>query len=85
MRAEEWVYINNKSLDGYLQLFPQTGSNEDERKYAEEWIAKLYQQGDFKLMDGSEYKVVEGRLELKRGGENAEPLINRELKNPKRW
>jgi collagenase-like PrtC family protease len=61
--AESWIYINNKALDGFLNGFPQTQKPEDENKYCEGWITKLYKSGDFKVMDGDQsYKAENEQL-----------------------
>ena len=59
LNAEEWIYINNKALNGFLDYFPQTGIEEDENRYCEKWIQKLYKKGDFVVKDGSKYKQDE--------------------------
>ncbi len=53
LKAEEWIYINNSALNGFLKNF----SNENENEYSEQWIQKLYKNGDFYLTDGTKYKV----------------------------
>jgi collagenase-like PrtC family protease len=57
LEAEEWIFINNKSLDGFLKNFPQKGGEEEENKYCEKWIVKLYKENNFKVSDGSKYAV----------------------------
>ena len=57
LKAEDWIFINNKALDGFLESFPQTGREGDENKYCEKWIQRLYKNKDFLMKDGSEYKV----------------------------
>ncbi len=59
MNAEEWIYINNLALSGFLEFFPQTGVEEDEDSYCESWIQRLYEAGDFVVRDGSMYEVNE--------------------------
>lgn len=58
LKAEEWTYINNSALDGFLSGF----NNDKENEYSEEWIQKLYAVGDFGLSDGTEYAVNENGI-----------------------
>ncbi|MBT9174299.1 MAG: hypothetical protein DDT21_02713 [Syntrophomonadaceae bacterium] len=32
LKAEEWIYIDNKSLNGFIEHFPQTNIHEEEKK-----------------------------------------------------
>ena len=57
LRAEDWIYISNKSLKGFLEKFPKNGKEEDENAYCDKWISKLYKSGDFKVRDGSIYRL----------------------------
>jgi collagenase-like PrtC family protease len=79
--ADEWIYINNKSLNGFLRNYPQTGNYSDEVKYCDSWIIKLYKKGNFKLLDGSRYEVEKGTLRLSRAGERARYIIEKEMVN----
>jgi hypothetical protein len=83
MKPEEWIFIDNKSLDGYMEGFPQSGSAEDENRYADQWITRLYKEGAFKLFDGTEYEVEGESLKIKEAGENSEPIISREFGRPR--
>ncbi len=77
INAEEWIYINNSALEGFLEGFV----NNDEDKYAEEWIQKLYNNGDFYVNDGTEYKVDDaGFLAIKNLGIRAGEIIRNEQK-----
>ncbi|MBU4348085.1 U32 family peptidase [Patescibacteria group bacterium] len=55
LKAEEWIYINNKALQGFLEKFPRTGIKKDENAYCDKWIYKLHKENDFKIDDGSKY------------------------------
>ncbi len=79
MNAEEWIYISNKSLEGFLKKYPQTGSYSDEVDYCDNWIVKLYNEGNFKLLDGSIYKAEKGMLKLKNPGSKAMLIIKKEM------
>jgi len=57
LEAEKWIYINNSSLDGFLENFPVSGSEEEENIYCDKWISKLYNEGNFTVRDNSKYGV----------------------------
>lgn len=57
LKAEDWIYINNQALNGFLENFPRTGSEIDEDAYCNRWIAKLYRNGDFHIKDETDYKI----------------------------
>ncbi len=78
LQAESWIYINNRSLDGFLPGFPQTQSYEDETHYADSWISRMYQNGNFYLMDQSTYAIEDGQLLLEKTGDKASLIINKE-------
>ncbi len=67
IKAEDSVYINNKSLDGFLMNF----DNDRENEYSKRWIKKMYENGDFKMLDGTEYEVNNGNLIIKKMGKFA--------------
>jgi len=79
MKAEDWIYIRNKSLDGFLGSFPQNGDYEAQKAYCDDWIARLHDNGSFKLLDGSQYRREGNALVLETTGEKAIPIITREL------
>lgn len=78
LRAEDWIFINNRSLDQYLSGFPQTQSYHDETSYADSWINRMYQDGNFYLSDQSSYAIQNGELVLQRAGDEAAPIIHKE-------
>lgn len=80
LEAEKWIYIDNKALDGFIENFPQTKELSDEIKYADSWISKLYNEGEFKIMDGTKYVVEGEELVIKELGEKTEEVINNELR-----
>jgi collagenase-like PrtC family protease len=80
LNAEDWIYINNKSLDGFILNFPQTGNRQDETKYCDMWITKLYKDGNFKLLDGTIYEIKNDKLILKNIGSIAKQIISCEQK-----
>lgn len=74
--AENWVYINNKALDGFLDKYP----NIDDDLYAEKWIQKLYNEGLFYLLDGTEYTKKNGFLEPSKFGSQILKVVGNETK-----
>ena len=81
LEAEKWIYIDNKSLNGFIEKFPQTKNIPDEINYANKWISKLYKEGRFKIKDGTEYNIENENLVLKNLGENTKSIVNNELKH----
>jgi len=45
LKAEEWIYISNSSLEGFLENLPW--DLESQMKYCKEYILKLYKNKDF--------------------------------------
>lgn len=75
LNAEEWMYINNSALDGFLDGF----SNDNETEYAKKWIQKLYNNGDFYLSDGTEYNVdSSNNLNIRKIGTRALKVLQNE-------
>lgn len=69
LKAEDWLYINNPALDGFLEDFPRTGSEADEDTYCNKWIRGLYKNGDFYVKDKSQYGIdAKGVLICTRSG-----------------
>lgn len=79
LKAEDWIYIENKALDGFLADFPQSKSKEEEISYCESWIQKLYYEGNFRLNDGSKYKVIDGSLTLQNSGTLCRLIMQKEI------
>lgn len=77
IQAENWIYINNSPLKGFLKNFPQA-NYEEATAYCNKWIIKLYKEGNFKLLDGSSYSIENGTLVLRIPGKRVFSLINRE-------
>jgi len=79
LNAEDWIYINNKSLDGFLKSFPLTEKEKDEDIYCNEWISRLYKQKDFLVKDESKYKInSNGVLYCYSSGEHVSTIFGRE-------
>ena len=77
LMAEEWIFIDNKSLEGFLADFPQTGQEEDENDYCDKWIIRLYNDGKFRVNDGSAYQVNNsGELCCKLAGSRVSEMIS---------
>ena len=76
LKAEDWIFIDNNSLEGFLVNFPQTGQTVDENEYCDKWIAKLYHDGMFVVKDGSKYTTNKaGELYCYSEGENVSKQI----------
>ena len=78
LQAEEWLYIDNKALDGFIDKFPRSHIRGEEVAYCKKWIVRLYKEGKFRVLDGTEYTAEGESLVLKKLGESAEPIITRE-------
>lgn len=79
LKTEDWIYINNKSLEGFLENFPRSGKEKDENVYCDKWISKLYKNGDFRVDDGSVYSLNDkGSLYCQLPGERVLSVISRE-------
>lgn len=82
MKAEDWIHLSNKALDGFIGKFPMTGSYEDQIRYCDDWIIRLYGEGNFKIKDGSIYHQEGTTLVLDGiGGKKVYPIILRERGN----
>ena len=64
--AEDWIFVENKALDGFLDGFPRTGNVIDENEYCESWAVKLFKEGNLRV-NGFEYVVEDGKLVCKNG------------------
>ncbi|MFA6076944.1 MAG: U32 family peptidase [Candidatus Paceibacterota bacterium] len=80
LEAENWIYIDNKALNGFIEGYPQTGDYQDELHYCDKWMMKLFRDKKFNLNDGSEYIIENEHLVLKNRGENAENIVNSEFR-----
>src|SRR3972149_6557479 len=76
LKAENWIYINNKSLDGFIENYPRNRNGSDEIAYCDRWTSKLYKEGEFRLLDGTNFTINGDTLELKDLGQNAEQIIS---------
>lgn len=59
--AEEWIYISNSALNGFVNKFPMEKNAEDEKRYCRNWIKKLYTEGNFRV-DRLDYEIVDNVL-----------------------
>lgn len=75
LQAEEWIYIENSALDGLLRELLNCASYAEKTACAEDWISRLSDMGQFKLLDGSTYKRKENLLHLSVAGERAKSLF----------
>lgn len=62
LKIEEWVYVCNKSLGDFLKNFPKDQGEEVEKAYCKKTIAKLYNDGKFRISDGTRYATDSGGL-----------------------
>lgn len=79
LKAEEWFYIDNKALDGFMAYFPSSENDEVRKRYCEQWTLKLHNEGKLLVRDGSTYQNAEGGLRLAEGGSCVAPIIRREI------
>jgi len=80
LKAEEWFYIDNKGLDGFMRSFPSDENDTVRREYCEAWAVKLYQEGWLFARDESLYSVEGGVFRLiGQGGECIAPIVRREM------
>src|SRR3989344_4111488 len=79
LKAEDWIKLDNASLDGFLKGFPQGEGYRSQSVYCEEWITGLYAQGNYQLTDGSSYSIEGNSLRLNMPyGDKAGSIISRE-------
>lgn len=79
LRAEDWFYIDNKSLEGFARNFPFFGDTREKKGYCDTWAARLYSEGGMKVLDGTQYSAEGNVLTLVgQGGEKIAPIITRE-------
>lgn len=77
LKAEDLVYIDNKSLNGFLAGFPKTNNEKDENGYCDYWIRQLYDSGKFCVQDGSRYLVNgEGELFCEHPGTRVSEIVS---------
>lgn len=82
MKAEDWIYISNRALGGFIEGFPMSSSYEEQSGYCDDWITRLHGVGNFELKDGSTYHQEGRSLVLDgQGGEKACPIISKERGN----
>lgn len=79
LKAEDWIYVNNKALQGFLEKFPRTGIEKDENSYCDKWIYKLYKENNFKISDGSKYGFdKDGNFSCYSQGDKVASIIKKE-------
>jgi len=86
LKAEEWFFIDNQALNGFLKNFPRTNNLDAKIKYCEKWAIKLYLQKKLYALDGSYYLVDEKNNSLKlvgQGGKKISFIIKNELSQSK--
>lgn len=78
LNSEDWIYLNNQALDGFIANFPKDSSDETKKTYCQKWIIDLYQTGDFKLNDQSSFKITNQSLIIDVPGPRASQVIHQE-------
>ncbi len=78
LAAEEWLSIDNRSLDGFLEEFPTSGITAEEEAYCDKWANRLHSDGNLVLHDGTEYWAQGQVLELRAPGCKVASIIARE-------
>jgi len=78
LKIEQWIYIDNKSLNGFLQNFPFDESDSEKRLYCNRIINKLYATKGFHIKDKSKYQFINNSLVLMTPGKIVKhKLLNR--------
>ncbi|PXV95938.1 collagenase-like PrtC family protease [Lachnotalea glycerini] len=62
LKAEDWIFISNNSLDGFLQHYSDCDNLQQEIKYCEDWIIKLYHNKQFYIDREMNCQEKNGRL-----------------------
>lgn len=80
LHAEDWIYICNPALSGFLKRLLEIEDGEERIQYADNLMIKLYGESKFKLLDGSKYEERDGSLVIidEEMGEKARSVINSE-------
>ena len=78
LKAEDWIYLNNRSLDGFINNFPIDSDYGVQSDYCDQWMIKLYSEGSFEVRDKTIYSTDGGCLSLCYGGEQANQIISKE-------
>ncbi len=82
LKAEDWIYLNNNSLNNFIDEFPKSGNQEEENTYCNKWIIQLYNQGNFFIADKTVYAIdKKGYLKLKSPGFIVSKILKKELKD----
>lgn len=78
LEAEKWMFLENKSLEGFIRGFPQKNKEEME-DYCQKWISRLYSEGNFYLNDGTSYmKTTNENLVIDKIGNKVTKIISKE-------
>lgn len=79
LKMEDWFYIDNKGLEGFMKSFPHDRENDIKREYCETWAVKLFKEKKLYAKDGSQYYIQKGKLRLVgEGGSCISQIIRRE-------
>jgi len=57
LKMEDWFYIDNKGLEGFMKSFPHDRENDIKREYCETWAVKLFKEKKLYAKDGSQYCI----------------------------
>jgi collagenase-like PrtC family protease len=78
LELEKWIYLSNKHLENFLKDFPKDLGEKYENAYCEKVIARLYQDGNFKINDGTKYSIDSfGCLKCDYLGEKASIILSK--------
>ncbi|MCX6727014.1 MAG: U32 family peptidase [Candidatus Shapirobacteria bacterium] len=77
LNAEEWMHLDNKSLEGFIQGYPQESVRAG-AEYCDQWMVKLHQEGRFSLSDGTTYREQNSQLVLNNIGVRAIKILDSE-------
>lgn len=58
LKAEDWVFVSNPALAGFLNDYPRTNNVKDEMRYCNVWAKKLVESGDL-VVTGTKYRPAE--------------------------
>jgi collagenase-like PrtC family protease len=75
LRAEEWIYISNEALSGFLEEMLEKENVEEREQYADSLMIRLYKKGEFRLLDGSKYRIEGGSISLVEMGKKAKSVL----------
>lgn len=64
--TDKSLYINNKSLEGFISEFPGYSSYEKKMNYCNEWAVRLYKKGKLYYNGKGNYFIEDNRLKFRK-------------------